>query len=59
MTYDYDCTNCGHEWEVEQKITEKPLTTCPKCGKETARRLISGGQGFQLKGGGWARENYG
>ena len=58
MTYEYTCTKCGHEWEAEQKITEPPIRVCPKCKKKKAKRLVSGGQGFQLKGGGWAKEGY-
>lgn len=53
MTYEYVCKECGHHWEAEQKITDDALTTCPACGKESAERLISGGGGFVLKGGGW------
>lgn len=56
-TYEYTCTNCKHEWEVEQKITEQPIKKCPKCHNE-AKRLISGGIGFQLIGSGWAKEGY-
>ncbi len=59
MTYEYKCRGCGHEWEEEQKITDNPVETCPACNKKEAQRLVSGGQGFQLKGGGWAREGYG
>ena len=29
--YDYKCSNCGHETEVIQKISDKPKTICPKC----------------------------
>jgi putative FmdB family regulatory protein len=53
MTYEYRCIACGYKWEAEQKITEEPLKECPECKKETAKRLVSGGQGFQLKGSGW------
>jgi putative FmdB family regulatory protein len=56
-TYDYSCDNCGHEFEREQRITEKPLKKCPKCGKDEARRMI-GGSGFILKGGGWESDLY-
>ena len=56
-TYDYSCDNCGHEFERQQRITEKPLKKCPKCGKDKARRMIGGG-GFILKGGGWESDLY-
>ena len=56
-TYDYACDNCGHEFERQQRITEKPLKKCPKCGKDKARRMIGGG-GFILKGGGWESDLY-
>ncbi len=56
-TYDYSCDNCGHNFERQQRITEKPLKKCPKCGKLKARRMIGGG-GFILKGGGWESDLY-
>lgn len=59
MTYEYACGACGHEWEAEQSISEAPLKKCPKCGKPQARRLVSGGAGFLLKGGGWYADGYG
>lgn len=58
MIYDYECPCCAHEWEAEQKMTDPPLVSCPKCLVAAARRVVSGGQGFLLKGGGWASENY-
>lgn len=57
-TYEYICENCKHEWETDQKITDEPLKNCPNCGKERAKRQISKGTGFILKGGGWYREGY-
>jgi putative FmdB family regulatory protein len=51
-TYEYECKSCKHEMEIVQKITEDALKKCPKCGKDTLNRLISG-SGFQLKGTGW------
>lgn len=59
MTYEYVCTACSHYWEAEQPISAAPLTTCPSCRKETAKRQVSGGQGFILKGGGWYADGYG
>ncbi|HEX4474189.1 MAG TPA: zinc ribbon domain-containing protein [Polyangiaceae bacterium] len=59
MTYEYACGACGHEWEAEQRISEAPLKKCPKCGKLHAKRQISRGAGFILKGGGWYADGYG
>jgi len=58
MTYEYLCRACGHEWEADQKISADPLKKCPKCKKKKAERLISGGSGFVLKGGGWTPKTY-
>lgn len=58
MTYEYVCTACGHAWEAEQSISAAPLKTCPKCNAESAKRQVSGGAGFILKGGGWYSDLY-
>ena len=50
--YEYRCGACGHEKEVLQRMSDKPLTKCPKCGKRTFHKLVSAA-GFQLKGTGW------
>src|SRR3954470_12779672 len=59
MTYEYVCTACGHAWEAEQSISAAALKTCPKCGTDHAKRQVSGGAGFILKGGGWYADGYG
>ncbi len=56
-TYEYLCSACGNGWEEIQKISEPSLEVCPKCGKSTAKRQISGGN-FILKGGGWYADLY-
>ena len=58
MTYDYVCTACSHAWEAEQRISEPALTDCPECHQASAKRQISGGLGFILKGGGWYSDLY-
>ncbi len=58
MTYEYACEACGHRWEAEQPISAAPLKQCPKCHAQAAKRQISGGQGFILKGGGWYADLY-
>lgn len=50
--YEYICSACGHEEEFIQKINDKPLTKCPKCGKQKFTKQISS-TAFQLKGEGW------
>ncbi len=56
-TYEYVCKACGNAWEASQRISEAPLTECPKCHKAEAQRQISGGN-FILKGGGWYSDLY-
>jgi putative FmdB family regulatory protein len=50
--YEYRCGACGKEHEVLQKVSERPLTKCPSCGKPKLQKLLSAA-GFQLKGSGW------
>ena len=50
--YEYECDNCHHQFDLMQKINEKPEKQCPKCLMNTAKRLVSAA-GFQLKGTGW------
>lgn len=57
-TYEYRCRNCDTEWEKQQQMTDEPVTQCPVCELQTAKRLISLGGGFTLKGGGWASDRY-
>ncbi len=56
-TYEYECTSCGYRFEMFQKISEKPVNTCPKC-KGKVKRLISGSSSFILKGSGWYATDY-
>ena len=42
-TYEYECRNCEHALEKEQRHDAKPLKMCPKCGKMKLFRVISGG----------------
>ena len=56
-TYEYRCPD-GHQFEKFQKITEKPRTKCPVCGK-AATRIISGGAGLVFRGSGFYITDYG
>jgi putative FmdB family regulatory protein len=55
--YEYECGACGHLFEEWQKITDKPVKTCPKCKAKKVERLISQ-TAFHLKGGGWYSDLY-
>lgn len=56
-TYEYECTKCGHEFELFQSITAKPLKKCPDCGR-TVRRKIGSGAGIIFKGNGFYTTDY-
>jgi putative FmdB family regulatory protein len=51
-TYEYECKSCGYSFDVFQRMSDKPITDCPQCGKEV-RRLINGGSGVIFKGSGF------
>ena len=57
-TYDYQCENCGYEFEQFQAITANPLRKCPECGKMTLKRLIGAGSGVIFKGSGFYQTDY-
>ncbi len=50
--YEYNCTNCDHNFDLLEKISDQPAKECPHCHKNTAVRLVSAAA-FQLKGSGW------
>lgn len=56
-TYDYECANCGHAFELSQKMSDKPLNECPEC-KGAVRRLIGKGSGIIFKGSGFYETDY-
>jgi len=56
-TYDYVCDSCGHEFELVQKMTDKPRKRCPRCGA-TIRRRIGAGSGLLFKGSGFYATDY-
>ncbi len=50
--YAYRCADCGFEKEHLQKMSDAPLTDCPKCGAAAYKKQLTAA-GFQLKGTGW------
>ena len=55
--YEYKCEQCDHQLEILQKISADPVKTCPDCGQEGLRKLISA-VAFRLKGGGWYETDF-
>lgn len=57
-TYEYECTECGHNFEHLQSMVEKKLRKCPKCGKMKLQRLIGRGGGIIFKGTGFYETDF-
>ena len=50
-TYEYRCRDCGHSFDIVQKMSDDQLTHCPECGGElrkvfTAPAISFKGSGF-------------
>ncbi len=56
-TYEYECTKCGLEFERFQRMSEEPLSRCPKC-RGKVRRKIGTGAGLLFKGNGFYITDY-
>ena len=50
--YEYRCTNCGHQQEFLQRVSDARPTRCTRCSQETLSKMVTAA-GFQLKGSGW------
>ena len=56
--YEYQCPDCGYQFEQLQKISDEPIRVCPNCEQTHVRKLVSQ-TSFVLKGGGWYKDHYG
>lgn len=58
-TYEYECEKCGKVFDVFQKMSDVPLSTCPNkdCGGKI-KRLIGRGAGIIFKGSGFYSTDY-
>ena len=52
-TYQYACTECGHEFEAVQKFSDDALTECPSCTGKL--RKVFSAVGVVFKGSGFYR----
>jgi len=55
-TYGYRCGSCGHQFEIVQRMSEEPLTTCPKCQGKLSKMLYP--VGISFKGSGFYTTDY-
>jgi len=54
-TYQYACTECGHDFEAVQSFTDDALTECPVC--HARLRKVFGNVGIVFKGSGFYRND--
>lgn len=54
--YEYQCRKCKAHVEAFQKINDKPLTKCVKCGGKLERQISA--PAIQFKGSGWYVTDY-
>jgi putative FmdB family regulatory protein len=52
-TYQYACTECGHQFETVQSFSEDALTDCPQCSGRL--RKVFNAVGIVFKGSGFYR----
>lgn len=49
-TYEYSCRNCGHRFEIQQAMSDDPLTECPECAGELKKVFHPVGISFKGSG---------
>src|ERR1044072_428943 len=54
--YEYECTKCKSHTEAFQKLSDKPLTKCKKCGGRLEK--VVSAPAIQFKGSGWYVTDY-
>lgn len=50
--YVYRCSQCHHDVEKLQHVSDPPVLVCPRCGSETMHKVVSN-VGIQFKGSGF------
>jgi len=54
--YEYECPACEKVIEVQQRMSDDPLSQCPDCDGPVKK--IMSMSSFTLKGGGWFADGY-
>src|SRR5687768_8974 len=55
--YEYECTACGHRFELIQKFSDAAIEQCPNCSELKVKKLLSS-PAIQFKGTGWYITDY-
>lgn len=56
--YDYKCGQCKKKYEYFHSSSEDKKANCPHCGSKDAKKQVSKGTSFVLKGKGWYKDGY-
>jgi putative FmdB family regulatory protein len=56
-TYEYRCRDCGHSFDIVQKMSDEALTHCPECGGEL--RKVFAPPAISFKGSGFYATDHG
>lgn len=56
--YEYLCEDCGHQFEVSQKMSDDPIKVCENCGKKKVVRVLFA-PAIHFKGSGFHNTDYG
>jgi putative FmdB family regulatory protein len=54
--YEYECQKCKTKTEVFQKLSDKPIVKCTKCGGRLEKQISA--PAIQFKGSGWYVTDY-
>jgi putative FmdB family regulatory protein len=54
--YEYRCNDCGHQFEVSQRMSDDPVTECEVCGGQVAKVLFA--PAIHFKGTGFHNTDY-
>jgi putative FmdB family regulatory protein len=54
--YEYRCNECGHQFEVSQRMADDPISECEVCGGQVARVLFA--PAIHFKGTGFHNTDY-
>jgi len=50
ILYEYECSECEHNFEIQQSIKANVKRKCPQCGKNSLERIVFGGLTSFVKG---------